>query len=246
MDISQIGKKTQVVANSMSLFKIRVRRELIVVFACVIGVLGCNAAVASVSPDVAVLKACGRGDAEALRDALRSGGNPRVVNSNGVPAIALAIDSQKAEVVTLLLAADPGVANQNFVVGKGIQLSPLWNAIYQKQHDAMRALIKAGADVHWNDGTGPTLVEAAISGNDVEALRMLVDSGVDPKNLVTPYGALLHLAAVRDQPEMIEALIGYGADVNERNEQGITPLHMAAEVGQLGSARALLKAGAWA
>lgn len=245
MDISQIGKKTQVVANSMSLFKIRVHRELIVLLACVIGVLGSSAAVASGPSDVAVLKACGRGDAEALRGALRSGGDPKVVSSNGVPAIAFAIDSQKPEVVSLLLAADPSASNQNYVVGKGIQLSPLLDAIYKKQHDTMRALIKAGADVHWNDGTGPTLVEAAISGNDVEALRMLVESGVDPKKLVTPYGTLLHLAAVRDQPEIIEALIGYGVNVNERNDEGITPLDMAVDVAQFGCARALLKAGAW-
>ncbi len=204
------------------------------------------AAAEPTSSDLAVLRACARGQTDVLGELLRNGGNARATSANGIPAIAVAIDNNKSDAVALLLATDPGTANQSYTVGKGIQLTPLLDAIYQKQYGIMRALIEAGADVRWSSGSGPTLIEAAISGNDVEALQVLAESGIDLKGLAVPYGSLLHFAAFRDRPEIIAALIGYGINVNERDDQGVSALDVAVGGARFENVRALLDAGAWA
>jgi len=175
---------------------------------------------------------------------LRNGGNAKATAANGVPAITLGIYSKNAEIVAQLLAADPSVANQSYRSTNGPVSVPLLDAISQKQYAAMHALIKAGADVNWSDGTRPTLLEAAIYHNDVEALQALVEGGVAPER-VTPR-TLLHFAAVQERPEVIRALIGYGVDKNSRDELGISALAVAVDSARFESARALLDAGAWA
>lgn len=43
--------------------------------------------------------------------------------------------------------------------------------------------------------------------------------------------SLLHFAAYYDRPEIVEALIEYGAKVNARTNLGLTPLIMASKLG---------------
>jgi|SRR5215471_5098375 len=57
----------------------------------------------------------------------------------------------------------------------------------------------------------------------------------------------LHCAVWKGHPEMVEALINAGADVNARNENdhwGTTPLHAAAHANQAGIAQLLIDRGA--
>ncbi len=54
---------------------------------------------------------------------------------------------------------------------------------------------------------------------------------------------LLHLAA-NTMPATLELLLQHQADVNQRNEDGIAPLHVAAMWGNSGTVRMLLEYGA--
>src|SRR6185369_9670892 len=229
---------------TMSPFFRNCRRSILFII-CTVG-LGLSNLASAIPPvsDAAILQACARGQSEVLQGLLRNGGNAKATAANGVPAITLGIYSKNAEIVAQLLAADPSVANQSYRSTNGPVSVPLLDAISQKQYAAMHALIKAGADVNWSDGTRPTLLEAAIYHNDVEALQALVEGGVAPER-VTPR-TLLHFAAVQERPEVIRALIGYGVDKNSRDELGISALAVAVDSARFESARALLDAGAWA
>ena len=91
----------------------------------------------------------------------------------------------------------------------------------------VKELIKAGADVN---------------------MRVCADVNVTPltrATIVSNYTAL-HMAASRCQlyTTTIMELIKGGADVNIASSDGVTPLHIAAEVGQEAGVVALMYAGA--
>ena len=59
-----------------------------------------------------------------------------------------------------------------------------------------------------------------------------------------PAGALLYEAALKNQRDIADLLIGKGANVNARDRSGATPLHAAALKGNLGIAELLVGHGA--
>jgi uncharacterized protein len=65
-----------------------------------------------------------------------------------------------------------------------------------------------------------------INGNDVRLAEFMIEKGADP-NTVFGYSAL-GLAIQGDRVEMVRMLIAKGAQVNAKDEQGRTPLVMAA------------------
>ena len=58
------------------------------------------------------------------------------------------------------------------------------------------------------------------------------------------YSAPIHEAAVAGDVELVELLIANGADVDDRDVHGYTPLLLAIQAGQSDIARALIKSGA--
>lgn len=77
-----------------------------------------------------------------------------------------------------------------------------------------------------------------------EAIRELLDSGVDidtqDDNGCTP----LHDAAYKGLEDTVFLLLEFSPDVNKKNGYGSTPLHFAAFTGQCIAASALIRAGA--
>jgi len=88
-------------------------------------------------------------------------------------------------------------------------------------------------------------VAVAARSGDTAVISRLARAGVD---LNAPSGvnrwAPLHHAVHKNRPESIRALAAAGADVNERDPNGITALMMAAGYGYTETAVALLDAGA--
>jgi ankyrin repeat protein len=88
----------------------------------------------------------------------------------------------------------------------------------------------------------PPLVRAAASG-DVEAVKAILASGLNPRECRDDDWSALHAAATRRHPQVVEALLAAGADV-EADSDGFTPLLNAAGSGDPKSIAALLLAGA--
>lgn len=86
--------------------------------------------------------------------------------------------------------------------------------------------------------------EAVVAG-DTDRVRDAIESSEIALDAVSQDGAsLLTVAVFLGHTDMVDMLIGAGADVNQRNRDQGTALHSAAFIGQAEEAKSLLRAGA--
>ena len=111
--------------------------------------------------------------------------------------------------------------------------SAVADAAMRGDRDAIRALLKQGADANAPRGDGMTALHFAAEKGDAELVSMLLYAGAHA-SAVTRIGSYtaLHLAARAGSAATVEALLKGGADVKARTSTtGVTPLHLAAEAG---------------
>ena len=124
--------------------------------------------------------------------------------------------------------------------------SPVADAAMRGDKDAVRNLIKQGADVNGAQGDGMSALHWAAERGDALLTEMLLFAGANI-NALTRIGQYtpLHLAGKSGSAPVISALLKSGADVNARStNSGVTPLHLAASAGSAAAVNALLDAKA--
>ena len=185
------------------------------------------------------------GTAAALRDALEHGLRPNAETPDGTSALMLA--APDVDKVTLLI--DRG-ADVNHAAKSGF--TPLMVALNHRGTAKVAALlIEHGAHVQ---PTVPKpvhdaspLMYAVWSGN-VEAINLLLDHGANPHAKMQIGGQIpatpLLLATIQGETEAVAALLARGVDVNEPDEQGMSPLTDTAINNDAAVARVLLAHGA--
>jgi uncharacterized protein len=142
--------------------------------------------------------------------------------------------SEKAGYAGLLAAAARGDATQiKTLLAKGAQpdvrdgyrRTPLHVAVYGKQHDAMRALVAAGANPNALERDRYDIVTIAAVANDVPTLRLALELGCSAKNVTSRYdGTALIAAAHLGHAEVVRTLIKAGAPLDHVNNLGWTAL----------------------
>jgi ankyrin repeat protein len=109
---------------------------------------------------------------------------------------------------------------------------------------ALRALVKAGADVNSSQPDGATALHWAAHWDDLATAQLLLHAGARV-NQANEYGATpLWLAADNGSVAMTTLLLDAGADPNTTLRFGETPLSTAARAGAVAVVRALLAHGA--
>lgn len=91
--------------------------------------------------------------------------------------------------------------------------------------EIMQKLIQHGADVNALDKWGNTPLHGICDmykPNDIEAAKILIEAGCDVN-----IGSPLVTAADRESVELVKYLISVGADVNQKDKRGNTPLSKA-------------------
>ena len=150
------------------------------------------------------------------------------------------IDASNNLVLTpLYVAADGGhVAAALALMTAGANVNPRWslfgNSVLQRASergdvDIMRAAIERGADLDVVDGRGQTLLHAAASSNNPEAIDVLVEAGANIEAQHAQFRSTpLQAAALEVKLEAMLALLKHGANICARDMFGDTPLHSAA------------------
>ena len=124
--------------------------------------------------------------------------------------------------------------------------SPVADAAMKGDREALRALLKQGADVSGAQGDGMSALHYAAERGDVEMTEMLVYAGANV-GATTRIGQYtpLHLASQSGSAAVVQALVKSGASVSARaTTTGVTPLHLAAATGNADVVKILLDHGA--
>ena len=125
--------------------------------------------------------------------------------------------------------------------------TPIMCAAMHGHVAVIHALAAAGAVVDHVNFQGATAIAASVQNGQVEAVRALVQLGVDVNRVVPLLEAnetYLMMAARLQGPEMVSALLEGGALPNLIRPNGLTALHMAVYAQNPENVRLLLAAGA--
>ena len=123
-------------------------------------------------------------------------------------------------------------------------------AIRGVHHGVVEVLCKAGTDLEISNHAGDTPLLVAVKNTSVELVRILLTHGAQPNYSDGRHGlTALHLISLHHPPtishEIITGLcLSHGAAVNQCDNEGDTPLHLAARSGNKNVAKLLVDSGA--
>lgn len=164
-------------------------------------------------------------------------GAVRARDTQGLSPIQTAFFSDRHAVVATLLAAEPELdAFEAVIVGDEVQLGA--------RLDADAGLLTAYSPDGW------TLLHLAPWAGQPETTRLLLERGADLTAVSAnalrnqPLNAAVAGPNAETRTACVKLLLQAGADVNNRQVSGNTPLHTAAHIGDTATVEALLAHGA--
>ncbi|MEO7432925.1 MAG: ankyrin repeat domain-containing protein [Dokdonella sp.] len=169
---------------------------------------------------------------------LRAGANPEIATANGETALGFALASTQLEFARWL----------NWPVWKlplrALRASDLPSAAAQGDIEAVDRLLLLGFPAEAEDAQGATaLIRASGSGHTSLVVRLLA-AGADPNHVARSGMHCLAAAVNAKQEGVVRTLLSHGIAADTRLAGGGTPLILAAALGQMRIAEALLEAGA--
>jgi ankyrin repeat protein len=121
----------------------------------------------------------------------------------------------------------------------------LLNTVRMQDVNAVRGLLKAGADPNLSNRYGVLPLHLAIENTDVAMVRLLLGAKADPSSSDATGETCLMLAARSERPEIVKALLDKGAPVDTPDpEYRQTALMIAARSGNTDIVRLLIQRGA--
>ncbi len=189
---------------------------------------------------------------------LRKGADPNVADNSGMTALYAAVDMRApagmmtrpnpkldaeidaAEMIKILIAggANPNLRLQKPIIGRhnnllgdtalGDGTTPLIRATKGNDLAVMRLLLDGGADatLTMRDRTTPAMIATSL-----DAIKLLVEHGVDVNAFNSNGQTLAHIAAQRGSNPVLQYLAEKGARLDKKDKQGRTPLDIASGAG---------------
>ncbi len=164
------------------------------------------------------------------------------IDGGAISPLFIAAEVDNLEIVDILLEAG---ANPSKPLKNGIR--PLFQACSTGNERVVVRMIRAGVDVNLACADHSTPLFIACQQGFVAIVRHLLQQNI-ARSLNARFGmgkgpTPLFIAALRDHPDIVEELIGAGADLSIRNEQ-VTPLMAAVWSGHARISQLLLNRGA--
>jgi ankyrin repeat protein len=197
-------------------------------------------------------EAAENGETEAIGRILGAGGSFDKKNADGLPPLHVAVISGKGEAVRCLARMG---ANVDAKDKEGY--APIHRAALNNRVDLVAHLVNLGSDVNQRDAKGKTALHIAATMPQVAAVSVDRMTKVDTRNSALRFSYFFSgteapprrpsnasQSSGYDDCCMIEALVRSGADIELRDKDGNTALHLATREGFMANVRLLLDQGA--
>jgi len=188
------------------------------------------------------------GHTEVVEVLIAAGADVEASDLEGVPPLTAAVFGGEVGVVQALLAA--GASTRRLPPGHGLGLLLENEFLESSQGNGSRAhslAVDAEAGIAGIFGVAETPLILAAALGEERILEALLLGGASPNETDSFNDTALHWVPIWEWPEsedIAKALLREGAPVNARGNHGSTPLHVAAEFGNVAVAKALVEAGA--
>ena len=196
------------------------------------------------SPNIyPLLNATCNGDLERMKELIEGGADVNQKTEQRITSVWCACYHGNNKALQLLLDnnAEPDIADI-------YQQTPLFVACYQGNFENIQLLISYGSSITFRDYENHTSLHSASDAGREEIIRFLIATDNEQREHAQSLGqkvdetllvnmkdvngnAAIHYAAANNQMDCVDALLSGGAEVDIRNHQQKSPLHIASELG---------------
>ncbi|KAF4503593.1 ankyrin [Fusarium agapanthi] len=138
---------------------------------------------------------------------------------------ALRWGSEEGLVSVVEKSLDQG-ADVNYIINHEKETA-LFPAVRKQYWNMVHLLLARGANVHRRNKVGDNLVYFAVTAGSYDLVKLMLDQGVDPKSHVEGDVPPLLLAVRRGYLDIVRLLFDGGAYIDDSDDWGETPLHIA-------------------
>jgi ankyrin repeat protein/beta-lactamase regulating signal transducer with metallopeptidase domain len=204
------------------------------------------------------------GDIEQVKSLIKNGTNVNTKGNSGRTALHYAAEKGFTDIAELLISegADVNARNESrgtplhraaaldhpevvkLLIAKNVDVNardnvgntPLHLAARRIKKDAVELLMNKGADVNVRNNQGHSPLDFALSWNRMENAKLLLGRGAEISDI--------YQAIRLGDAGKVKDFIGAGTDVNLKNQNGSTSLHIAAAAGNTALLELLIEKGA--
>lgn len=185
--------------------------------------------------------AASKGQIQVVRFLLTNQANINLRADQGYTALHFAAEYGHKTMVELLLDNGMDVNIKTSGVGSN-ERTALQLAASKGFSSVVETLLARGASVTELDDNGKSALNFAINNEDAGLVRLLLTQLAKVDGITKlPGKDLLHAAANSGNAKLIELLLAYGPEIDARDVDGRTPLHIAVSRGHLAATLLLLK-----
>jgi hypothetical protein len=185
------------------------------------------------APDISIIDAARDGNIEAVKQHIAAGTDVNAQNGGRAPLIEAANGNNK-EIVELLIANGADVNEK-----RSDGWTPLHGATTVGLKEVVELFIAESADVNAQMVDGSTPLNWAIERDNLDIVALLRKHGGKTREELS-----IHGAAFEGNIKAVKQHLAAGADVNAKDDGGVTPLHLTAERGTKEIAELLIAEGA--